>query len=198
VTATGPSAVTVPFVLSIYKSKLHIGQNTLTLYGQDNDKNRTKEVTIIFNVGGTLMFGNVSDKVSFKNVIQGYKGEIVPRKPGWQVEVIDGRSNQNEWTLQAKATSLINSTTSNQLVGDMVYRDDDGKISPLLNWTNIYAHKKSTNGTETFDVANAWTKNNGILLRLNGKNKAGLYSGWICWKLVDSIKNENTPQKVNS
>jgi len=198
VNATGSSAVTVPFSLSIDKSKLHIGQNILTLYGQDNDKNRTKEVTIIFNVGGTLLFGNVSKSVAFKDVTLGYKGEIVPRKPGWQVEVIDGRSNQNGWTLQAKATSLINSTASNQLVGDMVYRDDDGKISPLLNWTNIYAHKKSTNGTETFDVANAWTKNNGILLRLNGKNKAGLYSGWICWKLVDSIKNENTPQKVNS
>jgi len=190
--ATGPVGPKAPFSLSIDKSKLHIGKNTLTIYGQDNAGKRTKEVTIIFNVGGTLLFGTVSKTLAFKDVTLGYKGEIVPRKPGWQVEVIDGRSNQDGWILQAMAEPLVNSKTSDQLFGDIVYRDDNGEISTLSAWTDVYSHAKSTDEIETFDVANAWTKNNGILLRLNGKNKAGLYSGKISWNLVDSIKNNNT------
>ncbi|WP_338216163.1 lectin-like domain-containing protein [Companilactobacillus muriivasis] len=197
-TATVSNTSKAPFVFSIDKSKLHIGKNTLTIYGQDSNNNkRTKEVTIIFNIGGIVSFGTVSDTVAFKDVTLGYKGEIVPRKPGWQVEVIDGRSNQKGWTLQAMATPLVNSKTNNQLVGDIVYRDDNGKISSLLALTDIYSHAKSTNEIETFDVANAWTKNNGMLLRLNGKNKAGLYSGKIDWHLVDSIKNENTKKNFS-
>ncbi|ALB29601.1 hypothetical protein [Companilactobacillus heilongjiangensis] len=162
----------------------------MTLYGQDNTGKRTKEVTIIFNVGGGLSFGNVSPGVFFKDVNMGYKGEIVTRKPGWQIEVIDGRSTQKGWTLQAKASSLVDEKTSGQLIGEVVHRDDNGVIAPLLDWTNIYSHKKSTDSVETFDVANAWTQNNGVLLQLNGKNMAGVYSGKVEWNLVDSIQNE--------
>lgn len=188
--ATGSIGATAPFSLSIDRSKVHVGQNTLTLYGQDNTGKRTKEVTIIFNVGGGLSFGNVSPGVFFKDVNMGYKGEIVTRKPGWQIEVIDGRSTQKGWTLQAKASSLVDEKTSGQLIGEVVHRDDNGVIAPLLDWTNIYSHKKSTDSVETFDVANAWTQNNGVLLQLNGKNMAGVYSGKVEWNLVDSIQNE--------
>jgi len=185
--ATGSIGATAPFSLSIDRSKVHVGQNTLTLYGIDNTGKRTKEVTIIFNVGGGLSFGNVSPGVFFKDVNMGYKGEIVTRKPGWQIEVIDGRSNQKGWTLQAKASPLVDDKTSSQLIGEVVHRDDNGMIAPLLDWTNIYSHKKSTDSVETFDVANAWTQNNGVLLQLNGKNMAGVYSGKVEWNLVDSI-----------
>jgi len=186
--ATGSTGATAPFTLSINKSQLHIGQNTLTLYGQDNAGKRTKEVTIIFNVGGGLSFGKIATDVFFKNVNLGYKGEIVPRKPGWQVEVIDGRSTRQGWTLQAKATPLVDEKTSSQLIGEIVHRDDDGTVSPLLDWANIYSHAKDTDDVETFDVANAWTQNNGVLLQLNGKNKAGSYSGKMEWNLLDSIQ----------
>ncbi|WP_125764142.1 L-type lectin family protein [Companilactobacillus hulinensis] len=185
--ATGIIGATAPFSLSIDKSQLHIGQNTLTLYGQDNAGKRTKEVTIIFNVGGGLSFGKIATDVFFKDVHLGYKGEIVPRKPGWQIEVIDGRSTRKGWTLQARATSLVDEKTSSQLIGEIVHRNDSGTVSPLLNWTDIYSHVKDTDDVETFDVANAWTQNNGVLLQLNGKNKAGSYSGKMEWNLLDSI-----------
>ncbi|WP_125714105.1 L-type lectin family protein [Companilactobacillus kedongensis] len=171
------------------KSQLIKGQNILTLYATDNNGYRTSNIKIIFKVAGNLEFGQVGKNVYFENIKKSYPGEIVPRQSGWQVEVIDGRDPGLGWTLQAHATVLKDNVNNQILNGNMVYRSTEGKIFPLTGLQEVYRNIKNQDDVQTIDVASQWTKDSGILLKLDKDNPAGIYSGTISWSLVDGIPN---------
>lgn len=187
---------TAGFNLNIPKDKLHKGTNILKVQAVSTVTNngvtvvlKSKELQIDIEVGGSLKFGDVSKNVAFKSVNEGYNNQIVPRQDGWKVEVIDGRSSESSWTLQAEASRLINPDSKEELNGEMVYKDNSGKLLTLTNPTNIYTNTKDTDSSQTIDVVKSWNNNVGIFLRLNHSNSSGQYSGKITWSLLDGIQN---------
>ncbi|WP_334329929.1 lectin-like domain-containing protein [Companilactobacillus sp. HBUAS59699] len=184
------------YELNIPKNKLHIGTNTLKIYAQDNIKgasdvatNTTKLLTINIVIGGGLRFGNVSDQVNFQPVNMGYPGQLVSRQKGWQVEVVDDRSRGKGWILSAKASDLVNEKTKQKLNGTIVYKNISGNILSLAEPTDIYKNTKDSDNPQTIDVADKWTNNLGIFLKLNNSNMGGKYQGKITWNLKDALPN---------
>lgn len=190
------SNISAGFTLNVPKNKLHMGTNILRIYARDNIKNKpnattytTKTATIYIIVGGELRFGNVSEQVNFQPVNGGYPGQLVSRQKGWQVEVIDDRSKGRGWILSAVASDLIRDGTGEKLNGSIVYKNVAGNILSLDKLTNIYGNTKESDGEQTIDVADKWTNNLGIFLKLNNKSVSGKYKGKIIWCLNDSLAN---------
>ncbi len=187
---------TATFNLNVPKDKLHVGPNILKLHAVSNVTNngvtatlQSREVQITINVDGGLRFGNVSKDVSFNPVNLSYDGQIVQRQSGWEVEVIDGRSGESSWTLQAEASKLNKLDTKEALNGEMVYKDTAGELLSLASPTDIYTNKKDTDTSQKVDIVKDWNNKLGIFLKLNGDNSSGSYSGKITWSLIDGIKN---------
>ncbi|WP_125673064.1 hypothetical protein [Companilactobacillus allii] len=173
------------FVVNVKRSDLIAGKNTLTIYAEDVSGKKSNEIKIIFDIGGGLTFGVVND-VSFKTINQGLKDQLVQRQSGWRVEVVDGRTPGQSWDLQAKADNLY-SDNDTKLNGNLVFKDEDGNLSSLIDYQSVKTHIKNITDVQTIDVAGLWTKNAGILLQMNEVNPSGKYTGKIHWNLIDSV-----------
>ncbi|WP_125590908.1 hypothetical protein [Companilactobacillus jidongensis] len=182
-----PAAKEAEFILYVDKTKLHIDQNVLKVSAKGRSSNKSKESEIIINIGGGLQFGNIQDKVSFVPVMAGSTNEIVQRQDGWQVEVVDSRSNGRLWQLQAQAGQLVENTTKTVLDGNVVYKEENGKLIELNHPTTISSNVKDNEDIQTIDVASTWKNKHGILLKVNNCTQAGSYEGKIYWSLVDSM-----------
>ncbi|KRN97596.1 lectin-like domain-containing protein [Companilactobacillus kimchiensis] len=166
--------------------------NTFSFYVTDADQNTTNTITRQINVGGTVSFGDVSPDVNFKNTNTPYSNQIVPRVGAWQVNVIDSREKGSSWVVQAKASDLEN-TDKEKLNGNLIYKDPTGKVFSMNNNINIANNIKPSDLTQTQNITDTWTSQNGILLAFDShpKNKAGKYSGTITWSLLDSLQNSD-------
>lgn len=162
--------------------------NTLSYYVTDEYGNTSNTVTRQILVGGTVAFGTVQPNVSFKTTHGSYTDKVVPRLNQWQIDVIDSREKGSQWTVQATASNLLNSKKV-PLNGHIFFRDPTGNNHILDKVTTITENTKDTDDTETINITDAWSKNNGILLSMQKGNSADKYSGSIKWSLIDSIKN---------
>ncbi|KRK64733.1 extracellular protein [Companilactobacillus tucceti DSM 20183] len=177
------------FDFDIPKTELIKGQNILTVYATDNVGRQTGKVQIVFTVAGNLEFGNFDRMVFFENVKQNQSDVFIKRQNGWHMEIIDGRSIGRSWTLQAKATDLIDETNGHKFNGNIVYRCADGFVHSLSNYQSIFSNTKNIEDTQKIDVASKWTDDSGILLQSGKSNSPGAYTGTIFWSLVDGLPN---------
>lgn len=186
---SGSTSQSAHYIFNVPKSKLHVGSNTVTIKATDTSGNTSSVGTVIISIGGGLQY-KVSDNVSFQSVNVGYAGQIVPRQNDWHIQITDGRDIGSSWTLQARAHDLINTVTAQKLDGEMVYKNDAGKILSLISPTDIYSNTKQSEADQTVNVENYWNSKKGIFLKLNNKNSSGNYVGKIDWVLTDGLPNK--------
>ncbi|MQS52001.1 lectin-like domain-containing protein [Companilactobacillus mishanensis] len=175
--------------IEIDKGNFEIGQNILEIYAVDNQtKERSRTVKLEYNVGRDLRFGDVSEEVYFQQINEGYKDELVRRKKGWKVEVIDNRSTGNPWKLYAEAVALSkDGNTNQQLDADLIFKHKAGNIDFLESGPMIDFGPSVVPGKKSTQITDHWSKDDGVLLKLNGRNKKGTYKTQICWSLYDTI-----------
>lgn len=176
--------------INIARTDLNDGNNTVTVYVTDTDGNRSSPVTYTINKPTKAPLLIDADSImSFKTInTSGYK-QIVKRNGNWKVNVIDNGDPSN-WKLTATAVQDPNSA---KLDGDLMYVDGNGISKSILNGSVIQIADKSdfpanfiSDGT-TYQIANTWNDNDGILLQTNSDIKAGTYMYDVSWNLTDSI-----------
>ncbi|MQS45405.1 lectin-like domain-containing protein [Companilactobacillus mishanensis] len=175
--------------IEIDKGNFEIGQNILEIYAVDNQtKERSRTVKLEYNVGRDLRFGDVSEEAYFQQINEGYKDELVRRKKGWKVEVIDNRSTGNPWKLYAEAVALSkDGNTNQQLDADLIFKHKAGNIDFLESGPMIDFGPSVVPGKKSTQITDHWSKDDGVLLKLNGRNKKGTYKTQICWSLYDTL-----------
>ncbi|WP_125567657.1 hypothetical protein [Companilactobacillus insicii] len=176
--------------IKVNRNDLNDGDNTLTVYVTDTDGNRSSSVTYNINkpTKAPILIDAGTD-MSFKTINQSGEKRIVKRNGNWKVNVVDNQNTTN-WKLTATA---IQDPSSSKLDGDLLYVDDNGISKSILNGSVIQIADKSdfpsnfiSDGT-TYQVANTWNDNDGILLQTNSEAKAGTYKYDVTWDLTDSI-----------
>ncbi|WP_119326599.1 hypothetical protein [Companilactobacillus musae] len=170
----------------------HSKINMITFYVKDNLGNTTNKITRQINIddSGTLQFGNITKKMQFKNTNLTFPNQIIPRFDTWEVNILDSRKKGNNWQVQAQSADLINNTDKTKFNGNMIFKDQSGKITLLNKGASIAQHYKDTDGIESKNITEEWKSQNGILLLSEAHNKAGTYSGLINWTLQDSVPNK--------
>ncbi|MQS88886.1 hypothetical protein [Companilactobacillus mishanensis] len=173
----------------INKKDFKLGENIIEIYAVDDySKISTKAIKLIYNVGRDLRFGDVSEEVYFQQINEGYKDELVRRKKGWKVEVIDNRSTGNPWKLYAAAVALSkDGNTQQQLDADLIFKHKAGNIDFLESGPMIDFGPSVVPGKKSTQITDHWSKDDGVLLKLNGRNKKGTYKTQICWSLYDTL-----------
>jgi len=183
------------FTLSIINSDLH-DSNDLSFYVQDDNYyynyGTSNRVTRKIITDGGLSFGIVQPTASFKAIQSYSSNRLVPRLGKWQVDVHDSRETGSSWTVQAKATNLING--QKKLNGHLVYKDPrNNTVSTLINNpVTVATGTKEPLDTDIKNITDSWTSQNGILLAMDHpyRNEKGTYTGTINWNLIDGIKND--------
>jgi len=173
--------------LSIPSAKLTNDSNTLEVYIQDEEGNRSTTSTVIIAKNGSLSL-TVDKNYEFKSINQVPASRLIARKGDWDIKVNDGRevSPKSAWKLSASTAGLYNG--SKAFNGDMVYRSASGSESDLTGpGTQVANGIKNIDGQQTTDVGKLWGNSTGIFLRSNGLSTAGTYQGEIDWTLSDTI-----------
>ncbi|GEO59534.1 lectin-like domain-containing protein [Companilactobacillus bobalius] len=176
------------FELPIYSYSLD-KINTVSFYVKDQDGNTSNTITRQITVGGNLAFDYVQNIVSFKPINGSFTDGILPRLGKWQINVVDSREKGSQWSVQAKASDLV-SEDKNKLLGNLFYRDTDGKDYDIDKDFPVATYVKDTDDTQIKNIADTWTDNSGILLAVKKGNKAGIYTSKISWSLIDSTPNK--------
>jgi len=132
-------------------------------YGYGTSNRVTRKII----TDGGLSFGIVQPTASFKNIQSYSSNRLVPRLGKWQVDVHDSRETGSSWTVQAKATNLING--QKKLNGHLVYKDPkNDTISTLMNNpVTIATGTKEPLDTDIKNITDSWTSQNGILLAMD-------------------------------
>lgn len=164
--------------------------NMVTFYVKDNLGNITNKITKQINIddAGTLQFGNITPTMKFKNTNLTFPNQIIPRFDTWEVNVIDSRKKGSSWQVEAQSTDLMSAT--NKFNGNIIYKDESGKVNSLKDWTLIAQHYKDTDGIENKNITDGWKSQDGILLLSKANNRAGKYTSTINWSLIDSTPNK--------
>ncbi|HIW71611.1 MAG TPA: hypothetical protein H9875_03195 [Candidatus Levilactobacillus faecigallinarum] len=173
------------FSLTVPAGDLKEGDNTVVLYAVDSDGNTSADVTVVVTVG-TLAFDTVSTNSSFQNTVLTGSRQTVSTKKDWQLSIKDTRAVGSQWNLYARISEPF-ASSGNNLSGSLVYEDTSGNINTIgTGNTLIETHAKTATDGSSVDVAGNWNTDRGMLLKLNGNNTAGTYSGQITWTLQDT------------
>lgn len=167
-------------------NKLTEDTNILKVYVTDPNGNRTTTSTVKIAKKGALALK--VDDYSFGSINQVASSILIPRKGDWRIEVDDSREKgSNPWNLLAKTDGLYNSGT--KFNGNMIYKNSNGIEKILNNNSNtlIASGNKTQDGEQVTSVSRLWNDSEGLLLRSNGTNTMGNYSGEMNWVLSDTI-----------
>lgn len=167
-------------------NKLTEDTNILKVYVTDPNGNRTTTSTVKIAKKGTLALK--VDDYSFGSINQVASSILIPRKGDWRIEVDDSREKgSNPWNLLAKTDGLYNSGT--KFNGNVIYKNSNGIEKILNNNSNtlIASGNKTQDGEQVTSVSRLWNDSEGLLLRSNGTNTMGNYSGEMNWVLSDTI-----------
>lgn len=181
----GKMKITVP------RSSLNDGSNSLTVYASDKEGNRSNYVTYTITKPTAAPILIDADKnMYFKTVRSNGKDQTVRREGNWKLNVIDNDTNTSNWLLSATA---VQAPDSNKLDGDLVYVDGLGSINSILNGSIIEIANKNNFPSDqiinnsTYQIANTWSENDGILLKAKSTAKSGTYKYTVTWSLTDSV-----------
>lgn len=166
--------------------KLTEDTNILKVYVTDPNGNKTTTSTVKISKRGALALK--VDDYSFGSINQVASSILIPRKGDWRIEVDDSREKgSNPWNLLVKTDGLYNSGT--RFNGNMIYKNSNGIEKILNNNSNtlIASGNKTQDGEQITSVSRLWNDSEGLLLRSNGTNTMGNYSGKMDWVLSDTI-----------
>ncbi|QCX23755.1 lectin-like domain-containing protein [Companilactobacillus futsaii] len=166
--------------------KLTEDTNILKVYVTDPNGNKTATSTVKISKRGALALK--VDNYSFGSINQVASSILIPRKGDWKIMVDDSREKgSNPWNLSAKTGGLYDSGA--KFNGNVIYKNANG-IEKVLNnnsKTLIANGSKTQEGEQVTNVSQMWNDSEGLLLRSNGSNISGNYSGEMNWVLSDTI-----------
>lgn len=166
--------------------KLTEDTNILKVYVTDPNGNKTTTSTVKISKRGALALK--VDEYSFGSINQVASSILIPRKGDWKIVVDDSREkDSNPWYLSAGTDGLYDSGT--KFNGNVIYKNANG-IEKILNDssnTMIASGSKTQDGEQVTNVSQMWNDSEGLLLRSNGSNASGNYSGEMSWVLSDTI-----------
>lgn len=125
------------------------------------------------------------DNYRFQTINAGSKiGEYVKRSGNWDIDV---NSTGTKWKLSAQSTGLFNKEDSSY--SEPLYFIDKDLNAKSLNDDTLIAQQDTVNSGESqnTDVTDAWSEEDGILLKNEFPNLAGDYTGKIEWTLSETI-----------
>ena len=173
--------------------------NQLSFYVLDSEGNQTNIINRQIDVKGLLQFGFITQNVFFKSINSTGKysinskpfpqPQIIQRSGNWSVNIVDNRVKGKNWVVRAQAKPLRSNLDGSNFDGKIIFKNNDGHISDLSNITDIASGTKTTDDTQTSDIAKPWSSNTGILLAMTGNNPEGKYTSQITWTIPDSIVN---------
>lgn len=166
--------------------KLTEDTNVLKVYVTDPNGNKTTTSTVKISKKGALAL-KVED-YSFGSINQVASSILIPRKGDWKIVVDDSREkDSNPWYLLAGTDGLYDSGT--KFNGNVIYKNANGieKILSDSSNTMIASGNKTQDGEQVTNVSQMWNDSEGLLLRSNGSNTSGNYSGKMDWVLSDTI-----------
>ncbi|AUI72361.1 lectin-like domain-containing protein [Companilactobacillus alimentarius] len=161
--------------------------NTLKVYVEDDDGNISSTSTVKITKKGSLSL-SVSD-YSFGSINQATPTGLISRKGTWNIVVSDGREEgtTDPWNLSAASTGLTNG--DNAFKGGLIFKDSNGSEQTLSGESAVEIAKgyKTITGDEKTNIGQSWNSSEGIMLKTNGLNTSGNYSGTVNWTLSESI-----------
>ncbi|WP_125713917.1 L-type lectin family protein [Companilactobacillus kedongensis] len=176
--------------INVVKADLNDGDNKLTAYVTDSDGNRSNSVTYSINkptIAPILI--DADSNMSFRTVHSNGKDQMVKRNGSWKINVVDN-TDPSDWKLTASA---VQDPSSDTFDGDLLYVDNTGVTQSVLNGSIVQIADKSTfpsnfvSDGKTYQVANTWDNDDGILLKANSTAKKGNYKYDVTWNLTDSL-----------
>ncbi|MQS76233.1 hypothetical protein [Companilactobacillus halodurans] len=161
--------------------------NTLEVYVEDSDDNQSTTSTVIITKKGGLALA--VDDYSFGSINQVTASSLIPRKGVWNILVKDSRKNgtKDAWNLSAQTSGLYSG--SKPFKGNIVFKKSNGIENLLTDQGKIPIANgyKTQDGEQTTNVGRSWNDSEGLMLKTNGVNAVGQYSGEMNWTLSDSV-----------
>ncbi|WP_054642533.1 hypothetical protein [Companilactobacillus kimchii] len=169
-----------------------------TLNGLENDKTYTFKLKLSDSkdrISNTLEYKvkikpkkNLQlevDNYRFQTINAGSKiGEYVKRSGDWDIDV---NSTGTKWKLSAQSTGLFNKEDNSY--SEPLYFIDKDSNAKSLNDDTLIAQQDTVNSDESqnTDITDAWSEEDGILLKNVFPNLAGDYTGEIKWTLSETL-----------
>lgn len=181
------SAASGTLNLNIPSAELTQTTNVLKVYVEDSDGNVSTTSTVTITKKGSLSLK--VDDYSFGTVNQAMASMLIPRKGDWNIVVNDGRENgtKTPWRLSTSTSGLYSGDTA--FNGSLIFKNSNGLELPITNdeSVNIADGYKSVDGEQVTNIGKSWNESDGIMLKSNGFNSSGKYTGKMNWVLSESV-----------
>lgn len=181
------SAASGTLNLNIPSAELTQTTNILKVYVEDSDGNVSTTSTVTITKKGSLSLK--VDDYSFGTVNQAMASMLIPRKGDWNIVVNDGRENgtKTPWRLSTSTSGLYSGDTA--FNGSLIFKNSNGLELPITNdeSVNIADGYKSVDGEQVTNIGKSWNESDGIMLKSNGFNSSGKYTGKMNWVLSESV-----------
>ena len=161
--------------------------NTLNVYVQDSNGNRSTTSSVIISKKGDLSLK--VENYSFGAVNQIPTSVLIPRKGLWNIIINDSREDgiKTPWTLSAQTDGLYNGAT--KFNGNVIYKNSNGNEKSISgeSYVAIATAHKTQDGEQDTNIGQLWNNSEGLMLRTNGITTSGNYSGQMNWVLSDTV-----------
>lgn len=172
---------------TIPANKLTGDSNTLDVYVQDSNGNRSSTSSVIISKQGNLSLK--VENYSFGSINQTPNSMLIPRKGLWNIVVNDSREDgvKTPWTLSAQTDGLYNGAT--KFNGNVIYKNSNGNETAISgkSYISIATGHKTQDGEQDTNIGQLWNESDGLMLRTNGITESGNYSGQMNWILSDTV-----------
>ena len=166
-----------------YAETLPVGTTITFNIKKSNDLiYHTKIIQIVFS--GELVLESATSSISFDLVPISVSPIICPKLTELDVNVVDTRINSTNWKLYASVSQDLKTSDGKILDGNIIYKDGD--IISILSDTPTLVYTGANNGGNILHTNVKFAKDEGILLKLNGKiiNNT-TYETKIIWKIEE-------------
>lgn len=184
-----PNYASTGFTYPIVNSKLTKQvTNTIEFYATDAAGDRSPTISRDI-IAGIVKLGATSGNLSFGNAtLTGIAGTTLSRDGNWSLDVDNSLTKGTNWELDATTSGMYQKDTAvaSKLDGALVYPDENGFDVPLSDSAMKIASGSSDGTINSTNIAQSWTANNGIRLKINNGATQGKYEGTIVWSLVNS------------
>jgi len=114
---------------------------------------------------------------------------LISRRGLWKIVVNDNRKvgTKSPWYLSATTAGLHSGDVP--FKGNVIFKEPTGVEENLSNNEDVSIAQgyKLNDAHQQTDIGKSWNDSEGIMLRTNGMNEIGNYSGTMDWNLSDTI-----------
>lgn len=170
------------FTYPVANDKLSKGSNTISFYATDTAGDRSPVVSTEITAG-FIQLGAASGDLSYGSSELTGGNRILNRDNDWSLSVDNSLISGTDWELDAQTTGMFRDGTPTEprLDGSLIYTDSQGATSQLNSTPVKIASGSSDGTTKSTNIAENWSDDTGIRLKVNSGATEGKYSGEIQW-----------------